>query len=104
MTTLARPESVPANATFNAGAALWELGERDDAGRWHGAFTAFRADGSVVARATYAHGELDGVLSRYSDGAPGEAALRPCCVPPGAREIRARYRAGRLLEEIFYDE
>jgi hypothetical protein len=103
MTTPARPEQIPANATFNGEMALWEIVEHDAEGRLHGAFTAFRDDGSVVARGTYAHGELDGLLSRYSDGTQGAAALRPCCVPPGAREIRARYRAGRLLEEIFYD-
>jgi len=103
MTTPERPEQIPANATFNSEMALWEIVERDDAGRLHGAFTAFRDDGSVLARGTYAHGEFDGLLSRYSDGTPGSAALRPCCVPPGAREIRARYSVGRLLEEIFYD-
>ncbi|HTQ03725.1 MAG TPA: hypothetical protein VMI54_07700 [Polyangiaceae bacterium] len=104
MTTPARPESVPAHATFNDGAEQWELGDRDDAGRLHGAFTAFRADGTLLARATYLHGELDGVLSRFSDGSLGSQALRSCCVPPGAREIRARYRAGRLLDETFYDD
>lgn len=103
MTTPARPERIPANATFNGEMALWEIVERDEAGRLHGAFTAFRDDGSVLARGNYAHGELDGVLSRYSDGTPGSPALRPCCVPPGAREIRARYRLGRLVEELFYD-
>lgn len=103
MTTPARPEQIPANATFNGEMGLWEVVEHDAAGRLHGAFTAFRDDGSVVARGSYAHGELDGVLSRYSDGEPGSVALRPCCVPPGAREIRARYRVGRMIEEIFYD-
>ncbi len=103
MTTPVRPEKIPANATFNGDMALWEIVERDAAGRLHGAFTAFRDDGSVVARGSYAHGELDGLLSRYSHGTPGAAALRPCCVPPGAREIRARYSVGRLIEEIFYD-
>lgn len=103
MTTPARPESVPRQASFNTQLEVWELAERDDAGRLHGPFTSFRPDGVLVSRATYAHGELDGVVWRYSDGTPSGPALRACCVPPGARELRARYEVGRLVEEVFYD-
>jgi hypothetical protein len=104
MTAPARPESVPENAVFNSESALWELSARDERGRLHGEFALFGADGGLITRGAYVEGELDGEVLRFSDGAPGSQVLRACCVPPGARALKTRYRAGRLLDEIFYDE
>jgi hypothetical protein len=99
-----RPPSVPLDAVFNAEASLWEAGGRNAEGAPHGAFSTFRADGELLTRGSYVDGKPDGTLSRFTSGAPGSLPLRACCVPPGARELRARYQAGRFLDEHFCDE
>jgi hypothetical protein len=100
----ARPESVPPNAEYNVASKLWEFSERDEHGLLDGTFTAFRTDGALVTRGSYRAGKLDGTLSYFTDDTPGARPLRACCVPPGARELRARYRGGRFLDETFFDE
>jgi hypothetical protein len=104
MTEPVRPASVPADAVYNADSALWELAERDAQGLLHGAFSTFHTDGALVMRGSHHEGKLDGTVSRFTDGSAGSRPLRVCCVPPGARELRTRYRAGAFLDETFFDE
>src|SRR5262249_9691511 len=60
-------------------------------------------NGELASRGTLVAGKLEGTFSRFTSSTPGGEPLRDCCVPPGARELRARYRAGQLLDEVFYD-
>ena len=99
-----RPVSVPADAVYNAESALWELAEHDAHGARHGSFSGFGPDGALVTRGAYREGKRDGTFSAFTDDAPGARPLRPCCVPQGARELRTRYHAGRVLDETFFDE
>jgi hypothetical protein len=69
-----------------------------------GPFETFHTTGEVATRGRYAGGKYDGTLSRFASSTPGTEPLRSCCVPPGARELRAEYSAGRLLSENFYDD
>src|SRR5688572_29441252 len=98
-----RPQSVPPSAVFDTESSLWELCDRNQEGARHGAFSTYRADGDLHTRGSYLDGKPDGTFSRFTSGRPGALPLRACCVPPGARELRSRYRAGRLLDETFYD-
>lgn len=70
----------------------------------NGPVSTFHPNGELASRAEYIDGELEGQLLRFvsSDGA-GEP-LRPCCVPPGASELRAQYKRGTLLNETFFDQ
>src|SRR5690242_5743824 len=104
MTIPQRPASVPAGAVFNAEGAFWELREQNEHGEPHGLWCTFTVDGLPRTRGSYENGKLDGYLSRFTDGEPGSALLRGCCVPPGAREHRTRFRSGRMLEDFFLDE
>lgn len=99
-----RPASVPAAAVYNAESELWELAERDAHGLLHGAFSTFHVNGALVMRGSHHAGKLDGTIFRFTDGSAGSRPLRPCCVPPGARELRTRYRAGTFVDETFLDE
>jgi hypothetical protein len=99
-----RPPSVPADAVFNGETSLWEAGSRNAEGAPDGVFSTFRADGELLTRGSYKGGKPDGTLSRFTNGASDALPLRACCVPPGARELRVRYRAGQFLDEHFYDE
>jgi tetratricopeptide (TPR) repeat protein len=69
----------------------------------HGPVSTFHPNGELASRGEYVEGKLEGLLVRFasSDGA-GEP-LRPCCVPPGASELRAEYKHGALLRETFFD-
>jgi hypothetical protein len=104
MAELLRPESVPVAAAYNDEASLWELADRDERGVLHGAFSTFHTNGVLFSRGSYREGKLDGTVSRFSDGTPGSRPLRACCVPPGARELRTRYREGVFVDETFFDE
>jgi hypothetical protein len=99
-----RPASVPADAVYDVASALWELAEHDEHGRRHGSFSAFAADGALVTRGSYREGRRDGTFSTFSGEGPAARPLRACCVPPGARELRTRFHAGRVLDETFYDD
>lgn len=118
---------LPAGAVFEAGLGAWEVAERDPEGERDGESRLYREDGSLKVRCRYSHGtlsgpfqtfhpdgalartgsyvdgELDGLVTAYSSDVPGADCLRPCCVPPGATELRTRYRNGSTLREIFYD-
>jgi len=104
MSTPERPPSLPSGAVFDPARAVWELQERDEQGAAHGAITTYSVEGRLRMRGAYDHGRPVGSWSYFTDDAPGAPPLRACCVPQGARELRVRYRAGRLLDEIFYDE
>ncbi len=99
-----RPASVPTGVVYNAESALWELAEHDEHGTRHGSFAAFRADGTLVTRGSYSEGKRDGTFSTFTGEGTAARPLRACCVPAGARELRTRFRAGRVLDETFYDE
>jgi hypothetical protein len=103
MTEPARPPALPAAAAFDAESSHWQLAERNSAGALHGAFVTFRASGRPLLRGTYVEGKPEGIWSRFTDDAPDAEPLRRCCVPPGARELRSRFRAGVMLDETFYD-
>ena len=68
----------------------------------NGPVSTFHPDGQLASRAEYVDGKLEGVLFRFAPNGAGEP-LRPCCVPPGASELRAEYRHGELLHETFFD-
>ena len=104
MTEPVRPASVPADAVYNAESMLWELAERDHNGLLEGSFSTFHTNGALFMRGSHSLGKLDGTVSRFTDGVLGSRPLRACCVPPGARELRTRYRAGAFLDETFFDE
>lgn len=104
MPTPERPSSVPDDAVFDEAGARWELCERNEQGEPHGTFTLFSPEGDLRARRSYRDGKLDGYASHFSDGKAGTPPLRTCCVPPGARELRVRYREGRYIDEVFLDE
>ena len=99
-----RPASVPTGAVYNAESALWELAEHDEHGTRHGSFLAFRADGTLVTRGSYREGKRDGTFSTFTGEGAAARPLRACCVPAGARELRTRFCAGRVLDETFFDE
>ncbi len=104
MTHPERPPSLPEGAVYDADGAFWQLAEQNERGERHGTVTTFSADGRLRTRGTYENGKPDGFFSRFTDGGAGAEPLRTCCVPPGAREHRVRYRQGRWLDEVFYDE
>ncbi|WP_437573469.1 toxin-antitoxin system YwqK family antitoxin [Sorangium sp. So ce887] len=123
-----RPPSVPPAARYNPEHGTFELVETDADGRPSGECRVYRAsDGSLLSRCRYADGVKDGPFTmfhpngqpaqrgRYRDGqlddevvvygsdAPSELKLRPCCVPPGAWELRTQYREGRIVRQVFHD-
>jgi hypothetical protein len=68
-----------------------------------GPFETFHPNGDPLTRGRYAGGKYDGRISKFASSAPGTEPLRPCCVPPGAHELRSEYQNGRLLRETFFD-
>jgi hypothetical protein len=122
-----RPASVPSEARYDPELPGWELvaygpsGERDgerrqyrddgtlacidrfEAGRRVGELTLFHPNGELLGRGAYVDDRLEGTLFRFASDAPGGEPLRSCCVPSGAVELRAEYRHGRLLDEVYYD-
>ncbi|XXX74384.1 hypothetical protein WMF30_42735 [Sorangium sp. So ce134] len=123
-----RPPSIPPSARYNPEQGTFELVETDADGRRSGECLVYRAsDGSLLSRCRYADGVKDGPFTvfhpngqpaqrgRYRGGqldgevvmvgsdAPTELKLRPCCVPPGAWELRTQYRQGSVLRQVFHD-
>ncbi|WP_437961266.1 hypothetical protein WME76_17605 [Sorangium sp. So ce119] len=123
-----RPPSVPPSARYNPEHRTFELVETDADGRpsgecrvyrasdgsllsccryadgvKEGPFTVFHPNGQPAQRGHYRGGQLDGEVALYGSDAPTELRLRPCCVPPGAWELRARYRQGRVVRQVFHD-
>lgn len=99
-----RPPSLPDGAVFDAANARWELCPRNERGEPHGTWETFGPEGTLRIQRTFRDGKLDGYLSHFTDGQPGSPPLRACCVPPGARQLRVRYREGRYVDEMFLDE
>ncbi|WP_437968629.1 hypothetical protein WMF04_04745 [Sorangium sp. So ce260] len=124
----ARPLSIPPSARYNPEHGTFELVETDADGRPSGECLVYRAsDGSLLSRCCYADGvkdgpftmfhpngqpaqrgryrggQLDGEVMVYGSDAPTELKLRRCCVPPGAWELRTRYRQGSIVRQVFHD-
>jgi antitoxin component YwqK of YwqJK toxin-antitoxin module len=123
----ARPTGVPEQAQWDPDADRWEVVARDGSGAKQGEAQLFRRDGSLFMRVRYEAGKKAGPFAQYhpsgavaregvfvADDIVGEVTayaseedeaepLRGCCVPPGAATMRARYDAGRLMREIFFD-
>jgi hypothetical protein len=121
--TQAAPErhpEIPGDATWLSEQEKWETRAGDEVrlyrpdgtlymvsrqreGVPEGDFEIFHPDGQVARRGHYRAGNLEGDLLAFaSDTAEGEP-LRGCCVPQGARQLRARYEKGELLYEKFLD-
>lgn len=123
-----RPLSVPPSAIYNPEHGTFELVETDAEGRPSGEGRVYRAsDGSLLSRCHYVSGvkdgpftvlhpngqpaqrgryrggQLDGEVVAYGSDAPTELRLRPCCVPPGAWELRTQYRQGSVVRQVFHD-
>jgi hypothetical protein len=69
----------------------------------NGPVSTFHPNGELASRAEYIDGMLEGRLVRFASSDGGGEPLRPCCVPPGASELRAEYKQGALLNETFFD-
>ena len=69
-----------------------------------GPFQIFHPDGQLARRGHYQGGKLDGELHAFAADGEASEPLRGCCVPEGARQLRARYQAGELLHERFFDQ
>src|SRR6186713_2105421 len=96
-----RPPSLPDGAVFDAANGSWQRSPRNERGEPHGTWETFGPEGTLRIQRTFRDGKLDGYLSHFTDGKPGSPPLRSCCVPPGARELRVRYREGRYVDEVF---
>lgn len=118
---------MPSDARWDPELPGWELSERDASGARHGErrqyrddgtlasierfasgkrageFSLFHRNGDVLSRGVYVDDRLEGTLFRFASSAPGGEPLRACCVPESAVELRAEYRRGRLLDEVYYD-
>ena len=123
----ADPAAPPADAAFNVELDAWEQSEKDAAGIRNGScrlyrndgslklecrftdgvlsgpFTAYHPRGALARRGSYVEGKLDGTVSSFASDDPGAEPLRTCCVPPGARELRAVYAAGVIERETYFD-
>jgi hypothetical protein len=117
----------PVGAVRDSELEAWEVAERDAGGARHGDCTLYRDDGTVLLRCryedgklsgpfasyhpngelesegTYVDGALDGPYRRYTSDKPGSLPLRSCCVPRGARELRATYHRGTPFGDAFFD-
>jgi tetratricopeptide (TPR) repeat protein len=121
--TQAAPErhpEIPGEATWLADQEKWETRSGEEVrlyrpdgtlymvsrhcdGVPEGEFQVFHPDGQIAKRGHYRAGNLEGDLYAFaSDSELGEP-LRGCCVPEGARQLRARYEKGELLYEKFLD-
>jgi hypothetical protein len=69
----------------------------------HGPVSTFHPNGELASRGEYVDGKLEGLLVRFASSDAAGEPLRPCCVPPGASELRAEYKQGALLSETFFD-
>lgn len=123
----AEPAALPADAAFNSEFDAWEQSEKDAAGVRDGACRLYREDGSLklecrftggvlsgpfsayhpkgglARRGSYRDGKLDGTVASFASDDPGAEPLRTCCVPPGARELRAVYADGMIERETYFD-
>lgn len=122
-----RPSAVPEDAVWAEDEGVWELVERSPDGQrtgpyraWRvdgpllmetryadghrvGPFRRFHADGRIAREGTYRDDRFDGVVVAHANPEGGGEPLRGCCVPAGAKRMRARYEDGRLMGETFFD-
>jgi len=123
-----RPPGIPETAFWNPSVGKWEVassigsphaheGEslryRQDgslfsrtvfaSGVEDGPFTVYHPDGRVAREGERVAGRFEGLVTAYASDDPAGEPLRACCVPPNAVRLDARYHAGDLLDEVFYD-
>lgn len=120
-----RPTGVPSKAQWLPGEGVWQLAARDAEGRQEGETVRFRQGGELLSEQDFKAGQaegrfrrfhpngelardgqfhggvLNGELTLYSSSDAGGESLRSCCVPPGARILRAFYENGLCQLEIF---
>jgi hypothetical protein len=125
--TPARPFGVPAAATWQPDAGVWELAPRDADGRREGVALAWRADGTLASETTFRADERDGAFRRFhEDGsvareglyrsgrqhglmrahgsdAPTSEPMQACCVPENAWRLEHDYDDGHLADVRWYD-
>ncbi len=124
--TPARPMSVPEGAIWDSDRSCWELAElnggqkhgesrqwrpdgtlymraRFEAGLQSGPFAIFHPNGQTAREGRFEAGEIEGAVIAYASDAGTPENLRSCCVPPNAWQMRARYEAGNLRGEVFFD-
>jgi hypothetical protein len=84
--------------------SLYLISATDESGAQHGPFTLFHRDGRVAREGRYERGVIHGLVVAYAPEAEdaGEP-LRGCCVPEGARMLKAEYDRGNLVYERFFD-
>lgn len=115
-----RHPDIPAGATWLPEQEKWEARSSEEVrlyrldgtlymvtrqrdGVLDGEFKVFHPDGRVARQGCYRGGNLEGDLVAFVSDAENGEPLRGCCVPAGARELRARYEKGELLYERFLD-
>ena len=74
-----------------------------DGGIPHGPFTFFHRDGQVARQGLYDRGAIHGHVTAFAIEAEDGEPLRGCCVPEGARILKAEYEHGELQYERFFD-
>lgn len=92
-----RSPATPSGVSYNVELGRWEHLEGD------GPFAVFHPNGQPAFAGTAVEGELEGEVIAYRSDGPTDFKLRACCVPAGAWELRTKYRAGRVLRQVFYD-
>jgi hypothetical protein len=120
-----RPDTLPAEAQWNDDSSEWlhTDAEADGAsklrryrmdgtlsfegilrdGQLHGPFSRFHRSGAVSRSGQYQNGQIHGIVTCYASPERGDEPLRCCCVPPGAVRMDARFEAGNLQRESFFD-
>jgi len=66
-TSSARPESVPADAWWDASDNEWVLGPKDDEAQLHGEVSYWRPDGTLCCRCEFEHGQPHGSSTRFHE-------------------------------------
>jgi hypothetical protein len=122
-----RPAGVPEGGFWNPESGSWEVSQRSAQGAREGECLFYRRDGSLQSRFLFAGGvqegpfalyhpdgkvaregrfvagRIEGIVSAFAGAGAGAEPLRACCVPQAAVRLDARYEAGAMVQETFYD-
>ena len=102
MQTTAPADGPPLQRRYRPDGTLAFEGTLAD-GQLHGPFSRFHRSGEVSRSGAYENGQLHGIVMCYASEERGDEPLRCCCVPPGAARMEARFDAGSLQRESFFD-